>query len=169
MCFIMNVAHRSIMIYTRIAVVPCIEMTDKNIYLVEQRWNSHPCNVHFARAAAREVVSRFTGDCLEMIELAIGEACANAVEHGSPDGSDNYFTLRCGVVPDRGEIVFEVEDEGYEVSLPRSMMFNLPTDESEGGRGLYLINEIMDDVRVYTSPRGLVVRMTKRIARTSFS
>ena len=154
---------------SRITMVPCIEMTDKNIYLVEQRWNSHPCNVHYARVAIRDVVSRYAGDCLELIELAIGEACANAVEHGSPHGSDNYFTLRCGVAPDRGEIVFEVEDEGYEVSLPRSAMFNLPDDECEGGRGLYMINQIMDDVAVLTSARGLIVRMTKRIPRTSFS
>ena len=150
-------------------MVPCIEMTDKNIYLVEQRWNSHPCNVHYARVAIRDVVSRYAGDCLELIELAIGEACANAVEHGSPCGSDNYFTLRCGVAPDRGEIVFEVEDEGYEISLPCSNMFNLPDDDCEGGRGLYMINEIMDDVRVYPSANGLIVRMTKRIPRTSFS
>ena len=150
-------------------MVPCIEMTDKNIYQVEQRWNSHPCNVHYARVAVREVVSRYAADYLELIELAIGEACANAVEHGSPCGSDNYFTLRCGVVPERGEIVFEVEDEGFEACLPRSAMFNLPDDDSEGGRGLYLINEIMDDVTVLSSSRGLIFRMTKRIPRTSFS
>ena len=65
--------------------------------------------------------------------------------------------------------MFEVEDEGFEVSLPRSAMLNLPDMESEGGRGLYLIHEIMDDVAVYTSSRGLIVRMTKRIPRMSIS
>lgn len=149
-------------------MVPCIEMTE-NTYLVERRWNSHPCNVHYARMAVREVVSRFAGESMEMIELAIGEACANAVEHGSPCGSNSYFTVRCGVLHDRGEMVFEVEDEGVAFGISRIAMLRPPDLVSEGGRGLYLINEIMDDVAVLTSPRGLIVRMTKRIPRTSIS
>lgn len=149
-------------------MLSCIEMTQMS-YLVEQRWSSHPCNVHHARAAVREFMSRYDVDALELIELAIGEACANAVEHGSPYGSDSCFTVRCGIVPEMCEMVFEVEDEGIEFALTRLTMIHTPDLESEGGRGLFLINQIMDNVALLSSPRGLIVRMTKRIPRTSIS
>jgi anti-sigma regulatory factor (Ser/Thr protein kinase) len=146
-------------------MVHCIEMTQKT-FLVERRWNSHPCNVHYARAEVRHFMREHAVDSLELIELAIGEACANAVEHGSPCGADSYFTLRCGIYPERREIVFEVEDEGIEFALSRLTMVYAPDLESEGGRGLFLINQIMDDVAILSSPRGLIVRMTKRLPRT---
>jgi anti-sigma regulatory factor (Ser/Thr protein kinase) len=138
-------------------------MLQKNCFAVERRWNSHPSNVHYARVAIREFASKYAADSVDLIELAIGEACANAVEHGSPGGIDNSFTLRCGIMPERNEMVFEVEDEGIEFALSHLTMSHVPDLESEGGRGLYLINQIMDDVALLSSAHGLIVRMTKRI------
>jgi anti-sigma regulatory factor (Ser/Thr protein kinase) len=143
-------------------MLSCIEMTDMH-YLVERRWSSHPCNVHHARAAVREFMSRYRVESLELIELAIGEACANAVEHGSPYGSDSCFTIRCGIAEDDREFVFEVEDEGIEFALKGLTTVHVPDLESEGGRGLFLMNQIMDNVALLSSPRGLIVRMTKSI------
>ena len=141
-------------------------MTDYNL-VVEQRWSSHPCNVHNARISIREFVSRYALDFVDLIELAIGEACANAVEHGSPAGDCNHFTLRCGLAPSRKEMVFEVEDERLDFALKSVSAQQAPDLESEGGRGLFLMNQIMDDVSLMNSNRGQVVRMTKRIAQAS--
>jgi anti-sigma regulatory factor (Ser/Thr protein kinase) len=138
-------------------------------FAVERRWNSQPCNIHYAREAIRDFLSRFAVDSIDLIELAIGEACANAVEHGSPAGSLNQFTVRCGVVPERGEMIFEVEDEGYAFPLLKLNMKRTPDLESEGGRGLFLIKQIMDDVALLTSSQGCVIRMTKRIPRVAYS
>jgi anti-sigma regulatory factor (Ser/Thr protein kinase) len=144
-------------------------MVMENGFMVERRWNSKPCNIHFARQAIRDFVALYAVDSIDLIELAIGEACANAVEHGSPAGSLNQFTVRCGVRPEFGEIIFEVEDEGYAFPHAKLTSKRTPDLESEGGRGLFLINQIMDDVALLDSHRGCVLRMTKRIPRVSYS
>jgi anti-sigma regulatory factor (Ser/Thr protein kinase) len=52
--------------------------------IVEHHWQSCPGNVQQAREAARSVLHRYAAAEADLLELAIGEACANAVEHGSP-------------------------------------------------------------------------------------
>jgi anti-sigma regulatory factor (Ser/Thr protein kinase) len=135
-------------------------MTDYEL-LAEQCWNSCPCNVHHARVTAREISNRYLPDYAELIELAIGEACANAVEHGSPRGEMNCFYLRCAVDAQASALVFEVEDEGQEFALTNLTLNHTPDLESEGGRGLFIINQVMDDVKLLGTNHGLNIRMTK--------
>lgn len=131
--------------------------------VLEQRWSSRPVNVHHARAVIREALRRFAHDDIDMIELAIGEACANAIEHGSPCGEDNTFLVRCMIAPEQKSVIFEVEDEGADFNLKGLSMTHVPDSTSEGGRGLYLINQIMDEVAVHNSSTGLMLRMIKRV------
>lgn len=133
----------------------------KKTLLVEKRWNSHAGNVQSARETVRDVLrSRHEQIEIDLIELAVGEACANAIEHGSPQGAQNEFVLRC-FTADGSELVFEVEDEGSGFSLAGQHLTSPPDLEAEGGRGLFLINQIMDQVAVRRTPHGLSVRMTK--------
>jgi anti-sigma regulatory factor (Ser/Thr protein kinase) len=133
--------------------------------LVEKRWNSHPSNVHHARRAVREVLQRCSDPTqADLIELAVGEACANAVEHGSPRGDGNEFILRCFVLTDEAQLIFEVEDEGQEFTLTDLTLSQTPDLYSENGRGLFLINQIMDSVVIHRTPVGLNVRMAKALA-----
>ncbi len=141
----------------------------ETLLLAEKRWNSHPSNVHPAREIAREIVRCYAPDEAELVELAIGEACANAVEHGSPEGEHNQFVLRCSLVPERPELVFEVQDEGQEFNFANVPLGHTPDVYSEGGRGLFLINQIMDDVALQSTPDGLKIRMTKRITQCRIS
>ena len=131
--------------------------------VAERCWCSHPINVQQAREAAREVIGQYARDEADLIELAIGEACANAVEHGSPRGDANMFILRCFFEPDRPALVFEVEDEGREFELTDVSLSSLPDLYSEHGRGLFMINAIMDEVSLVSTSRGLNVRMSKHI------
>jgi anti-sigma regulatory factor (Ser/Thr protein kinase) len=132
--------------------------------LVEKSWSSHAGNVQAARETVREVLhSRQERLEIDLIELAVGEACANAVEHGSPRGVQNEFVLRC-FAADRTELIFEVEDEGVGFSLTRLKLSALPNLESEGGRGLFLINQIMDQVAIRRTARGLSLQMTKLLS-----
>jgi serine/threonine-protein kinase RsbW len=129
--------------------------------LAEQRWNSIPFNVQLARELARSILQRYAADCADLIELAIGEACANAIEHGSPSGADNSFTLRCSLVQQESALVFEVEDEGREFALTNLTLSHAPDLYAEHGRGLFLINQIMDEVTLRSMPSGLNIRMVK--------
>lgn len=131
---------------------------------MEKRWKSHPSNVHHARETVREALHDLPDQGqVDLIELAIGEACANAVEHGSPLGERNEFILRCSV-GDGTHLVFEVEDEGTEFALTNLTLSRAPDLYSEGGRGLFLINQIMDQVAILRTAQGLNVRMTKLLA-----
>ena len=132
--------------------------------VIERRWSSHPGNVHYARLTVRQTVERYLGSDIDLIELAIGEACANAIEHGSPSGEQNSFIVRCLIVPELKSLIFEVEDEGADFNIKGLSLSQLPDLTSEGGRGLFLINSIMDDVALHSLGHGLMVRMTKRVA-----
>src|SRR5262245_23063009 len=82
------------------------------------------------------------------IETAVREALANAIIHGCK--GDATKQIQCSVACDQGgEIVLVVRDPGGSLdcaSLPD------PTSAenilSGHGRGIYLINELMDDVEV---------------------
>jgi anti-sigma regulatory factor (Ser/Thr protein kinase) len=131
--------------------------------VIERRWSSHPVNVHHARVVIREVARRYVDEDIDMVELAIGEACANAIEHGSPCGEENTFLVRCLIAPEQKCVIFEVEDEGADFSIKDLSLGHVPDSTSEGGRGLFLINQIMDEVALHNSPTGLMVRMVKHV------
>jgi anti-sigma regulatory factor (Ser/Thr protein kinase) len=96
------------------------------------------------------------------VELALQEAVANAVRHGCK--GDRTKELECAVVCDEaGEVVITVRDpgEGFDPAAVAD-----PLDPANvlkpSGRGIFLINGLMDDVRF--AEGGREVRMTKRKA-----
>jgi serine/threonine-protein kinase RsbW len=90
------------------------------------------------------------------IETAVGEALANAAEHGHRHGTG--FEVRVFVERDR--IVIEVQDEGGGFLTPRSDT-KKPSHEGVRGFGIYLMRHLMDDVRFEDG--GTRVRLTKRL------
>ena len=81
------------------------------------------------------------------IEMALREALANAVQHGCK--ADPSKSIHCSVTADADSgisIVVRDPGAGFDpAKLP------CPTDEknlhAESGRGIYLINKLMDEVR----------------------
>lgn len=99
------------------------------------------------------------------IAVALQEALVNAIKHGC--GNDPGKSVQCCVtVDDGGEVLIVVRDpgSGFEVSAVPS-----PLTESgllrHSGRGVFLINELMDEVRYEDGGREL--RMRKRAAKTA--
>ena len=81
------------------------------------------------------------------IELSLREALANAIEHGS--GNDPSKQVQCCVACDHARgmlIVVRDPGPGFDpASIPSPIVGqNL---FSTGGRGIYLINQLMDEVR----------------------
>jgi serine/threonine-protein kinase RsbW len=93
------------------------------------------------------------------IEMALREALANAVLHGCK--ADPSKKIECSVTGDREQgiqIVVRDPGNGFDpASIPS------PTDEanleSEHGRGILLINKLMDEVK--HEQNGTVIRMRK--------
>ncbi|GAA2611414.1 ATP-binding protein [Streptomyces axinellae] len=101
------------------------------------------------------------------MSLALSEACANAVEHGS-DGGDNRgrsgaYRVSAYLEGDRCRI--EVADTGP--GFPPESEPLTGASVSESGRGLFLIESLADHVRFRNRPgsRGAVVSFDKVLAR----
>lgn len=105
------------------------------------------------------------------IELALREALANAIRHGCK--LDSTKSVQCCVTCDEsGEVLIVVRDPGtgFDVSAvpdPRSEKNKMKA----GGRGVFLINELMDEVRYGDGGREVSMRRmgasTKRPASSS--
>lgn len=95
------------------------------------------------------------------VELALQEAVANAIRHGCQ--GDPSQQLQCSVTCDAsGEIVVVVRDPGSGFDVTRVAD---PLDPANvlkpSGRGIFLINTLMDDVRFADGGRELRMRKKK--------
>jgi len=108
------------------------------------------------RDARREVMGFATmcgfsrSACLD-IESAVGEACANAVEHGYT--RTRGFCVACGF--DQGVLSVEVRD--FHAGPPwsaESKASHVGAVKSEGGLGLLMINALTDEWHLGPADRG---------------
>jgi serine/threonine-protein kinase RsbW len=133
------------------AVTPC-EM--------ELRIPRRPEFVRVARMAACTLASvlDFTYDTVKDIELAVGEACANAVEHA---GGVECETILVRFRFDHRHLAVEVIDRG-----PGFDITEIEAEDSgkakSGGLGLVVIQSVMDQVEIRCDAQsGTCVRMVK--------
>lgn len=100
-----------------------------------------------------------TKDCRDDIGLAVGEACANAVEHAET-GADYHVTVT--IVDDR--CVIDVVDQGLGVETTDTPE---PGPYDEAGRGLRIIRALADAVELRRDAhRGAGLRIIKILTRT---
>lgn len=99
------------------------------------------------------VTERDVGD----VEVAIGEACANVIDHAID--SDTY-EVQVELAADQCTITVVDQGGGFDATaVPRN-----PDPRSEGGRGLALMRALTDIVAFRNEPQaGTVVHMTKRL------
>ncbi len=99
------------------------------------------------------------------LSVALSEACANAVEHSGPAGSGHgEYRVTAHIEGDRCRI--EVTDSGpgfTPLRVPRSLRaLHAKSQCAENGRGLFLIEALMDHVQVDSTPGlGAVVSFDK--------
>ncbi|MGQ0465237.1 MAG: SpoIIE family protein phosphatase [Sporichthyaceae bacterium] len=89
---------------------------------------------------------------LESILLAVGEACANALEHGHRLAGDAVVDVSGSIVDGRIELV--VRDRGA---------WKEPSERGHRGRGLELMELLMDRAAVERGPEGTTVRLSKEL------
>ena len=92
------------------------------------------------------------------LEIAITELLTNSISHGGGIGTFRVWT-------EEAHFVCEVSDTGQ---ITDPLAGRLPTDDTQRhGRGLVLVNQIVDLVRMHTSPGGTTVRIYLRLPNTS--
>lgn len=89
------------------------------------------------------------------IKVAVGEACANAIEHGSPLGKANKVTVEVNY--NSKCLLIDVIDEG--VFKPRFPAFD--SQLNYRGRGIPFMLALMDEVEIRESEHGTTVRLMK--------
>jgi len=90
--------------------------------------------------------------------LALDEAVSNAIRHGSRAGDPVLVSVRA----DGGWIEMAVRDGGPTARLPRLPARLLPALET-GGRGLWLILQLVDEVRLQRIGEGTRLVMRRRV------
>jgi len=103
------------------------------------------------------------------VKLATDEACQNVVEHACEFSTEERVRVSCRLVGSDLEVV--VSDKGRpfdpEAVSPPDISSPLK-DRAEGGLGLYLMKQVMDDVRFNRSSDGVnSVTMIKKDASPS--
>ena len=95
------------------------------------------------------------------IVLANEEACSNIVRHAYEGSDAGRIWVTCRLIDEGIEI--ELVDEGKPFDAKATGVQD-PSEVRPGGRGLFLIREIMDEVHYEPRvPRGTRLRMTKRL------
>jgi serine/threonine-protein kinase RsbW len=91
--------------------------------------------------------------------LALVEACTNAIQHVSPDGRVHPVVIDVDV--GNGQAEFRVTDHTAGFDWPEQPA--LPDASSEKGRGVFLIQSLMDSVKYVRSPEGNVLILRKGV------
>jgi serine/threonine-protein kinase RsbW len=116
--------------------------------------------VELARQRCREL--KFPAQkCSLNVPVALSEALSNAILRGNDSQPGKHVRVRA--IVDGGSLIFEVVDEGPGFDLLASNI-DPTTPENIGkeeGRGLFLMEHLMDRVENYTND-GNVVRLTLR-------
>jgi serine phosphatase RsbU (regulator of sigma subunit)/anti-sigma regulatory factor (Ser/Thr protein kinase) len=118
---------------------------------------ARPSSVASMRRAMSRWLRSAGADDEEIYEilLACGEACVNTIAHAHPAVSDPPFEVHA--TRDGDEIVIVVSDTGKWRRPPRAGR----------GRGVALMRELMDEVRIDPGDRGTRVTMRRRLEHAS--
>lgn len=99
-----------------------------------------------------------SADATDAVKLAVGEAVANAMEHGSPNGKDDSVV----VIFNKAEagLTVEVIDHGAGICFP---IDRRRCRRRNRGFGITLMRSLMDSVEYVHTDRGTHLVMTKRL------
>jgi serine/threonine-protein kinase RsbW len=121
---------------------------------------SHPRWLRMIRTVVQEFVAEMGCDPKERhdIALAVGEAVSNVIKHSYKGDPDNKLALLCRDHDDSFEV--EIRDRGVAYD-PAAKPTRPPEEIRVGGRGVYLMRALMDQVEYQREGDVNCVRMRK--------
>lgn len=126
---------------------------------------SSPEYVAIVRRAVEGVARRMRFDAgqIEDLKLAVGEACTNAVKYGCPTEDCPNVEIKCIMTSE--SLTVEIRNN-HSSDCCSPAVPNQPDLTREGGLGLYLMRQLMDEVNLTWERDVAVVRMLKRTRTT---
>ncbi len=123
---------------------------------------SQPAQIARVRnwVAEKAQAAGFSSEDIFALKLAVSETCSNVIRHAYEGADDKDIVVSVGIEGDT--LSLTIRDFGKKFDLSGYQPPDLDTP-SEGGYGIYLTRELMDEVEYDTSPpEGTVLRMVKR-------
>lgn len=125
---------------------------------IELRLPSELGKEKLAIALVESVAARmgFSPDRVQDLKTAVGEACINAIEHGNQCDSRMLVYIQLAIEPT--QLSIRVVDQGKEpipFTRPRPSIQRMVDGEApSGGFGIFLIQNLMDEVEICREPGG---------------
>ncbi|HZD60477.1 MAG TPA: ATP-binding protein [Anaerolineae bacterium] len=139
----------------------CALCAGEQIYVIK----SEPVNLSVVRNHIRQIGEHcdLSEKQLFDLQVAVGEATANAIEHGSPLGIEN--TVGVAVSCDKGSLTIVVKDEGkFKRRMP-----NPGVGMNFRGRGIPLMLALMDRVTIDEAKDGTQVILVKQVSNGTYN
>ncbi len=107
----------------------------------------------------------FSYDDIEDIKIASSEAITNAVQHAYDTSEEGEVLIGFAIMEDRLEVVVSDHGQSFDMKAVRQQTGPYASEQRaeglrEGGLGLFLIETLMDEVRIHRQ-EGVTVLMTK--------
>lgn len=120
-------------------------------------------HLHLATMLAREVCADLkhygvAEGFIFSVEIAVSEACTNAVKHGISEDGTNPVTISFKTFAKKLTIEVRDKGKGFDPTQIATPDFE---KHPESGYGLYIIKQKMDDVQYKSDATGNVLVMTK--------
>ncbi|CAN5566900.1 hypothetical protein BH20ACT2_BH20ACT2_13000 [soil metagenome] len=113
-----------------------------------------PMARHLTRDSLRELGVKHT--CIEDIELALGEACANVLRHA---GGDDEYEIAVDIDGERCTVRVHDRGRGFDPDAVHPALA-----DAERGRGLELMRLLVDELRIESRiDEGTVVVLAKEL------
>jgi serine/threonine-protein kinase RsbW len=136
---------------------------------IEVKMPAKPEYVGVIRLTLSGVASRmgFVYEDIEDLKIALSEACTNAVQHAYEKSERGEIVVGFGIYEHKLEMMIVDNGKSFNFEQTKGQLGPYTQGSSidqlsEGGLGLYLIETLMDEVRVLNHS-GVTVFMTKYV------
>ncbi|MBU8880532.1 anti-sigma B factor RsbW [Bacillus sp. FJAT-29790] len=137
---------------------------------IEMKIPAKPEYIGVIRLTLSGIASRmgYAYDDIEDLKIAISEACTNAVQHAYKNDEGGEIIVGFGLYENKLEMMIADSGKSFNFEQTKSELGPYSASSSidqlsEGGLGLYLIETLMDEVRVLNNS-GVTVFMVKYLS-----
>ncbi|HEY2421671.1 MAG TPA: anti-sigma B factor RsbW [Neobacillus sp.] len=137
---------------------------------IEVKMPAKPEYVGVIRLTLSGIASRmgFAFEDIEDLKIAISEACTNAVQHAYKKDEGGEVVVGFGIYDNKLEMMVADNGKSFNFTQTKNELGPYTSSSSidqlsEGGLGLYLMETLMDEVRVLNQS-GVTVFMVKHLS-----
>jgi serine/threonine-protein kinase RsbW len=131
----------------------------------ENKFELHVPSTHGSEKLAMEFAGdiarrmNFPADRVEDLKTAVAEACMNAIEHGNNLDATTRVGIRLTVGEDRLHVAVQDRGRGIGKLRPPDIESRIEGKTDPRGWGVFLIENLMDEVTFESTAEGSVVKM----------